>query len=179
MTSNPHPDASVRAASGDPVPDSLGPFQLTEPMLATWGEHIGLTVTVPVVLALRGQLGAGKSVLARAVARGAGVEGHLPSPTFNLLYRYHGARGVDVVHLDLYRLEDPEEVWELGWAELGEGDEIVLMEWPEQAEALLPPDRWDVRLEIPEEAALVRIVRAERRGAAPALPAPPLPGEAA
>src|SRR5512146_2096706 len=117
------PPQEVAPSAG---PDTLGPFELTEPMLVAWGERIGMSVAVPVVLALRGQLGAGKSVLARAVARGAGVEGHLPSPTFNLLYRYHGARGIDVVHLDLYRLEDPDEVWELGWSELGAGPEAVL-----------------------------------------------------
>jgi len=159
--------------------DAYAPVTLTEPLLAAWGERIGLDAEVPLVVALRGQLGAGKSVLARAVARGAGVTGHLPSPTFNLLYRYHAARGIDIVHLDLYRLEDPEEVWELGWAELGAGEEIVLMEWPERAEALLPPDRWDVWLEIPAEEATVRSVRAERRGSAPPLPPPPGPGEAA
>jgi tRNA threonylcarbamoyladenosine biosynthesis protein TsaE len=98
------------------------------------------------VLALRGELGAGKSVLARAIARGAGVTAGMPSPTFNLLFRYETPRGITISHLDLYRLEDPEEVWELGWRELGEGPEIVLIEWPERAEALLPARRWDVRL---------------------------------
>lgn len=100
----------------------------------------------PVIITLRGELGAGKSVLARAIARGAGVQGAMPSPTFNLLFRYEAARGITVSHLDLYRLEDPEEVWELGWRELGEGNEIVLIEWPERAEALLPPVRWDITL---------------------------------
>jgi len=160
------------ASSGPVAGDAFGPVTLTEAMLEAWGERIGLDAGVPLLLALRGQLGAGKSVLARAIARGAGVSGHLPSPTFNLLYRYHAARGIDVVHLDLYRLEDPGEVWELGWAELGEGEEMVLVEWPERAEALLPPDRWDVWLEIPAEEATVRSVRAQRRGAAPPLPAP-------
>ncbi len=150
---------------------------LTQPMLEAWGERIGREAAVPLVLALRGQLGAGKSVLARAIARGAGVSGHMPSPTFNLLYRYHAARGIDVVHLDLYRLEHPDEVWELGWAELGDGQELVLMEWPEQAEALLPTDRWDVTLAIPGEESTLRSLRAERRGAAPALPAPPAGAE--
>jgi tRNA threonylcarbamoyladenosine biosynthesis protein TsaE len=95
---------------------------------------------------LRGELGAGKSVFARAVARGAGVSGAMPSPTFNLLVRYETPRGVTVSHLDLYRLEDPDEVWELGWRELGDGNEIVLIEWPERAEHLLPQTRWDIRL---------------------------------
>lgn len=150
----------------------LGPFTLSESELAAWGERIGSSAAVPLVLALRGQLGAGKSVLARAVARGAGVAGHMPSPTFNLLYRYRASRGIDVVHLDLYRLEDAAEVWELGWAELGDGAEIVLVEWPERAEALLPADRWDVWLVIPQEEATTRAVRAERRGEAPDLPGP-------
>src|SRR5690606_7675535 len=97
--------------------------------------------------------------------------GPMPSPTFNLVYHYHGARGVDVWHLDLYRLEDPDDVWELGWRELGAGDDIVLIEWPERAESLLPRDRWDIFLDMgPESEA--RWVRAVRCGDAPALPAP-------
>jgi tRNA threonylcarbamoyladenosine biosynthesis protein TsaE len=104
-------------------------------------------VRTPVVFALRGDLGAGKSVLARAIARGAGVRAAMPSPTFNLLFRYETANGVTVSHLDLYRLEDADEVWELGWRELGDGNEIVLIEWPERAEHLLPDRRWDVTLQ--------------------------------
>ncbi len=142
---------------------------MNELELTAWGERIGALVDAPAFLALRGPLGAGKSVLARAVARGAGVEGHLPSPTFNLLFRYHGARGLDVAHLDLYRLDDPEEVWELGWRELGDGPEIVLVEWPERAEELLPSDRWDIHLD-PAAAADHRRVHAVRRGTPPDLP---------
>ncbi|HET7321712.1 MAG TPA: tRNA (adenosine(37)-N6)-threonylcarbamoyltransferase complex ATPase subunit type 1 TsaE [Longimicrobiaceae bacterium] len=120
---------------------------LTEPELQAWGESIGRSARAPLVLALRGDLGAGKSTLARAVARGAGVEGPIPSPTFNLLFRYSAADGREVAHLDLYRLEDAEEVWELGWAELPAENELVLIEWPERAEDLLPEPRWEVRLE--------------------------------
>jgi tRNA threonylcarbamoyladenosine biosynthesis protein TsaE len=120
------------------------------------------------VIALRGDLGAGKSVLARAIARGAGVKGPMPSPTFNLVYRYAGKRAT-VVHLDLYRLEMEDDVWELGWRELGTGDEIVLAEWPERAESLLPPDRWDIVLEAgPRED--LRSVATTRVGNVGALP---------
>jgi tRNA threonylcarbamoyladenosine biosynthesis protein TsaE len=157
--------------AGDAV---LGPALLTEAELEAWGRAIGGTVEPPVVLALRGELGAGKSVLSRAVARGAGVAGPLPSPTFNLVYRYEGDRGIIVHHLDLYRLEDPEEVWELGWGELGENRDVVLIEWPERAESLLPARRWDIYLEIPEPGAAVRRVRAVRRGDAPPLPELPV-----
>jgi tRNA threonylcarbamoyladenosine biosynthesis protein TsaE len=119
---------------------------LTEAELVAWGERIGEGADPPLFLALRGDLGAGKSTLARAIARGAGVEGPVPSPTFNLLFRYETPRGVALAHLDLYRLEDPEEVWELGWGELPEAREIVVVEWPERAETLLPEPRWEVEI---------------------------------
>jgi tRNA threonylcarbamoyladenosine biosynthesis protein TsaE len=121
--------------------------ELTEAELSAWGERIGREARTPLVLALRGELGAGKTTLARAVARGAGVAGDVPSPTFNLLFRYDTPRGVQVQHLDLYRLEHPDEVWELGWDELGDARDLVLIEWPDRAEALLPAPRWEVTLE--------------------------------
>lgn len=107
-------------------------------------------------------------MLARAIALGAGVSGHIPSPTFNLVYRYQTADGT-LWHLDLYRLDDEEEVWELGWRELGGAGDLVVIEWPERAERLLPPDRWDISIE-PGPDPLTRSVRAYRRGDAPVLP---------
>lgn len=147
---------------------------LTERELARWGGRIGAEVDVPVFLGLSGQLGAGKSVLARAVARGAGVETAIPSPTFNLLFRYPARDEIEVVHLDLYRLRDPEELWELGWEELGRGPEIVIVEWPERAGDHLPEDRWDIHLSAPDSGSLVRLVRARRIGSPPHLPGFPV-----
>ncbi len=122
------------------------------------------------MIALRGDLGAGKSVLARAIARGAGVTGPMPSPTFNLVYRYTGKRAT-VVHMDLYRLEIEDDVWELGWRELGAGDEIVITEWPERAESLLPPDRWEIKLDSgPEEGQ--RRIEVVSVGRVPTMPMP-------
>ena len=83
---------------------------LREEDLVRWGTVIGRAVEPPVFIALEGELGAGKSVLARAIARGAGVEGALPSPTFNLVFRYPVRGRVEVLHMDLYRLRDPEEL---------------------------------------------------------------------
>jgi tRNA threonylcarbamoyladenosine biosynthesis protein TsaE len=123
-----------------------------------------------VVIALRGDLGAGKSVLARAIARGAGVTGPMPSPTFNLVYRYTGKRAT-VVHLDLYRLELEDDVWELGWRELGTGNEIVLAEWPERAETLLPEDRIEIAIN-PADVDDLRVVSVRRVGNVPELPLP-------
>lgn len=147
---------------------------LTERELVTWGMKLGREMEVPIFLGLRGQLGAGKSVLARAIARGAGVEGAMPSPTFNLLFRYPATQGVQVVHMDLYRLRDPEELWELGWEELGQGPEVVLVEWPERAGEHLPGDRWDIHLAPPEPGSLERVVQVHRVGAPPHLPGFPV-----
>lgn len=124
------------------------------------------------MLALRGDLGAGKSVLARAVARGAGVTAAMPSPTFNLVFRYD-ARAGTVWHLDLYRIQHPDDVWELAWREMGAEGDLVLIEWPERAEHLLPEDRWDIRLQHGSAPSL-RTVSAQRHGRAKLLP-PPAP----
>lgn len=141
---------------------------LTERQLDAWGECVGATIGTPVFIALRGDLGAGKSVLARAIARGAGVGAIMPSPTFNLVFRYDGRDGIEVVHMDLYRLDRPDDVWELGWSELGAAGEIALVEWPERAGPLLPGDRWDIDVDIatPDR----RIVTVTPVGSVPDLP---------
>lgn len=131
---------------------------LDEARLESWGERVGRALRPPLFVALRGDLGAGKSTLARALARGAGVTEVMPSPTFNLLFRYAGDGDVTVVHSDLYRLEDPEEVWELGWEELPAPDQIVLVEWPERAEEYLPADRWEIALQEAQGGAARRVI---------------------
>lgn len=146
---------------------------LNEEQLRTVGEAIGRGVVGPVFFALRGELGAGKSVFARAVARGAGVEGTLPSPTFNLRFDYPLGEEGRLIHMDLYRIRGAEEVWELGWEELGGPGEVALVEWPERAERHLPADRWEVALTtVPDQPAL-REVHLSPRGR-PAL-LPPIP----
>lgn len=81
---------------------------------------------------LHGDLGAGKSVFARGVARALGITGAMPSPTFTLLIPYEGRQ--KLYHFDLYRLNDPEEFYAAGLDEFIGGDGIALIEWPEMAE---------------------------------------------
>ena len=149
-------------------------MRLDEIELGRWGERIGGTVEPPVVIALEGPLGAGKSVLARAIGRGAGVTDAMPSPSHNLLFRYATPFGRDVVHLDLYRIDTPDEVWELGWAQLGADSEIVLVEWAERAERLMPSDYWIVRLRVPDEEPLLRDIEVRRVGSPSELPGFPM-----
>lgn len=149
---------------------------LDEGALEAWGRQVGAAAVPPLFLCLRGDLGAGKSVLARAVARGAGVVATMPSPTYNLLFRYPAEGGRTVVHLDLYRLDDPDELRELGWEELGAPDEVVLVEWPERAGDDLPPHRWEVTLAAPSPGSPLRQVTVRSLGRPGAIP---LPGGAA
>jgi tRNA threonylcarbamoyladenosine biosynthesis protein TsaE len=98
------------------------------------------------VVALQGGLGVGKTTLARAVLRSASGEPALvvPSPTFTLVELYDTPLGV-FWHFDLYRLEEPEQVFELGWEE-ARADGIALVEWAERLGVLLPSERLTVTL---------------------------------
>lgn len=103
------------------------------------------------VVALEGGLGAGKTTLARAILRAAAGDPELivPSPTFTLVEIYE-TPGVSWWHFDLYRLEQPEQVFELGWEE-ARAEGVALVEWPERLGPLLPRDRLTVRLAIDGE----------------------------
>ncbi|MBQ9951915.1 MAG: tRNA (adenosine(37)-N6)-threonylcarbamoyltransferase complex ATPase subunit type 1 TsaE [Clostridia bacterium] len=86
---------------------------------------------------LEGDLGAGKSVMARGVARALGIAGAMPSPTFTLLIPYEGTK--KLYHFDLYRLADPDEFYAAGLDEFIGGDGIALVEWPQMAELSVEP----------------------------------------
>ena len=146
--------------------------RLDESALGEWGRRLGEGAEPPLFLGLCGRLGAGKSVLARAIARGAGVSGPVPSPTFNLLFRYSASRGRELVHLDLYRIAAPRELDELGWDELGAPHEIIVVEWPERAAHRLPPDRWEITLHVVPGHPELRDVEVRRVGAPKPLAAP-------
>ncbi len=98
------------------------------------------------VIALRGELGAGKTTLVRGLIQALlGPEEEVPSPTYTLVQAYD-APDFPVWHFDLYRLETADDILELGWDETQDG--VALIEWPERAGAYLPVNRLDVFLEI-------------------------------
>lgn len=96
------------------------------------GERLGRMLEHPALILLQGELGAGKSVLARGLARGLGVPPQVPitSPTFTLMNHYPAR--LDLYHFDLYRLSDPDELLELGFDDFAHGRGVALVEWPER-----------------------------------------------
>jgi len=95
-------------------------------------------------VALTGELGAGKTTLVQGVARGLGVTDQVVSPTFTLVREYRGR--LDVAHVDVYRLDHLQAVVDLGLEEIGDGDAILLVEWGDAIDALLPEDHLTVEL---------------------------------
>lgn len=103
------------------------------------------------VMALSGELGAGKTTFVRGVLRSYGVEESVTSPTFVIEKMYTPPRGPfkKVVHVDAYRLESGRELERLGFSELLKDVEtLILVEWPEKAEGVIPKDAKRVRIEI-------------------------------
>jgi len=135
-----------------------------EAALARFGAELSMFLLPGDVIALSGGLGAGKTALARAIIRalsGAGEELEVPSPTFTLVQGYETGRAL-VSHFDFYRIEDETEIAELGFDDAAAGG-IVLVEWPERAPGVLPPDHLEIALGetgAPHE----RTVHAEGRG---------------
>lgn len=111
-----------------------------------WGRDFAARVRPPAAIALAGELGTGKTTLARAIAAGLGVEEPVTSPTFTLVHRYRGG-AASLYHVDAYRLRPGEDVRDLGLDEmLAEPGAIVLVEWPERLGAAAPAFTHTIRL---------------------------------
>ncbi len=108
------------------------------------GEAIAELLQPRDAVALTGELGAGKTTLVQGVARGLGVKEQVVSPTFTLVREYAGR--LPVAHVDVYRLDRVQEVVDLGLEELGDGEAVLLVEWGDAVDALLPVDRLDVEM---------------------------------
>jgi tRNA threonylcarbamoyladenosine biosynthesis protein TsaE len=114
-----------------------------------------------VVVALEGELGAGKTTLVGGILRAYGIPGPVRSPTYTLVEPYELAgelAGRQVYHLDLYRLVDPQEVEPLGIRDLLTAGAVLLIEWPSRAAGALPAFDLEIRIDYPADAASGRHV---------------------
>ncbi len=114
-----------------------------------WGKQLGARLRGGDVVTLIGDLGAGKTAFAQGVGQALDVNGPMTSPTFTLIHEYvaqlTGTR-VRLIHMDLYRLQRPEEVEVIGVEDAFVEDAVCLIEWPEIAEDYLPEDRLEVEI---------------------------------
>lgn len=123
------------------------------------GERLGEALEPGDFVGLMGELGAGKTSLVRGIARGAGVprRAQVSSPTFALVNTYEGGRLV-IMHADLYRVSDAEELYDAGFYDLVGNDAALLVEWVDRVPQL-PPESWlEVRLTHLEEGRKVEFV---------------------
>jgi tRNA threonylcarbamoyladenosine biosynthesis protein TsaE len=138
------------------TPPSLTLDLPDEAATSALGVRIGQVARKGDVVALMGDLGAGKTTLARALIRHlSGPDTEAPSPTFTLVQTYETPR-LAVWHFDLYRLNDASEARELGLEEAVDG--IALIEWPERLGRDLPVARLEVRLSYAGQARIARLV---------------------
>ena len=114
---------------------------------------------------LRGDLGAGKTSLARAFLRGCGHAGRVPSPTYTLVEPYDSG-GYKVFHMDLYRLQDPGELEYLGLTDMFSPGSILLVEWPERGAENLVPGDLELELKVDSAGRDCRMVANSATGAA-------------
>jgi len=123
-----------------------GRVAMTRDELVAWGEALGRAARPPLIITLAGDLGAGKTTLAQAICAGYGVTEPVTSPTFALVHRYDAPRS-PVYHLDLYRIQRPSELVNIGWDEISTSHALVIVEWPERAGKLIPPGHVPIDLE--------------------------------
>jgi tRNA threonylcarbamoyladenosine biosynthesis protein TsaE len=100
------------------------------------------------VVAFSGELGAGKTTFIQALCRQLGVETEVNSPTFALINEYFTGEGESIYHFDLYRIEDPAELFDLGYEEYFFSGARCFIEWPEKASHLIPQEALMVQIRV-------------------------------
>ena len=103
------------------------------------GRRLAAALGPGAVVAYRGDLGMGKTAFTRGLARGLGYEGRVTSPTFTIVNEYEG-EGLPLFHFDMYRLEGPEDLFDIGWEDYLDRGGVCAVEWSERVEEALPED---------------------------------------
>ena len=130
----------------------------------TWqvAEELAAALKPGDVVALEGDLGAGKTTFVQGLGRALGIRRPLTSPTFTISVEYKTPR-FTFVHMDLYRLTGPDDLLAIGYPEYLETGAVVCVEWPDRAGNLIPPDAWHVDFSLTDEED-VRVLAVSRAG---------------
>jgi len=110
------------------------------------GQDIAEHLKFPACVYLQGEMGSGKTTLSKSIIKSLGYEGDVTSPTYNLIHEYPIENGV-VYHMDLYRLNDPEELEYLAVDDLWYAGAMFLVEWPDRAQGYLRSADFEIRIE--------------------------------
>ena len=102
------------------------------------------------IIAFSGEMGAGKTTFIQALCRNLGISAEVNSPTFSLVNEYFTPEGDSIFHFDLYRIESPEELFDMGYEEYFYSGSLCLIEWPEKAGSLIPEDALKVSIVVGE-----------------------------
>mgnify|MGYP000919476273 FL=1 len=100
------------------------------------------------VIALYGEMGAGKTTFTKALCKALGVVDGVNSPTFTLINEYRTSDGETIYHFDFYRINKLEEAFDIGFEEFVESGNLCIIEWPEKIEQILPPDTLKVKISV-------------------------------
>lgn len=103
------------------------------------------------IILFKGDLGAGKTTLISHICRSLGSEDAVASPTFAIINQYRGQDDCVINHFDFYRVDNPEEAFDLGYEEYFYSDQLCLIEWPDKIEALIPESAMTIRIEVTGE----------------------------
>jgi tRNA threonylcarbamoyladenosine biosynthesis protein TsaE len=131
-----------------------------EVTLREFGRNLSKSLAAGSVIALEGDLGAGKTTLTKAIAAGLGVTDPVTSPTFTIINEYGGGR-LPLYHFDVYRLAGPgayEALDEIGWEEYFYGKGVCVVEWADVIQDVLPPEAVRIRLKGTDSPALRELV---------------------
>ena len=109
------------------------------------GKHLGKALERGDVICLVGDLGAGKTAFTGGIADALGIKGYITSPTFTIINEYEG--NIPLYHFDVYRIADPEEMFEIGFEEYINGNGVAVIEWANLIEEILPPQYILVKIE--------------------------------
>ena len=110
-----------------------------------FGLELGKKAVPGQVICLDGDLGTGKTVLTKGIAAGVGVDEPVVSPTFTIVQIYEQGR-IPLYHFDVYRIDDPDEMEEIGYREYFYGKGLTIIEWSELIEDILPEDAMRIRI---------------------------------